>query len=519
MSDTKPEESFSDDFLFPMTSRLSYTSAAESDGEFCGEEMSPRRAGTLKQDPSGRLVRTTSDPSLARQGGTVKSEQQHVDYSLPPPYVAGQPEPSKRRSQGGDSKYGFPNKQQPGQEEGGQSYGVLTTDKRPGQAKTKKSEAGPVPVLPPKIDRQKKPSKKSAAERLFGREREREDSSPGEEREVEESPAYHSMPPVSTSNGVSERQTENNGTVSNKKNTFDSNSSSNFDSYNKHGESPGYAGTAGYSRSVSQPAQNGHGVSSPYSGPSPYSGSTNKFGPSQANDKYRYSDYKPLPPPKSSIYKPVPPPKPKPFSRSNSQPPSMTESNYMNGNYVVAGTGGSPGEVSHYHSSRVAGIENGYATTNGNNGYSPSNGYRHTNGVTNGQHSLPNGHPMSNGHVNGYDDMDSNGVDSGQGSSLDRDYSSYNGQFSRGERYSGQSGVWGAGRDPHGGQTSQYYYNLPHTGARGDHGGQETGANNNNSPRRRAPGDTLDIANREYRGSAFELYKKPGYSIPSSYQQ
>ena len=288
-----------------MTSRLSYTSAAESDGEFCGEEMSPRRAGTLKQDPSGRLVRTTSDPSLARQDGTVKSEQQHVDYSLPPPYVAGQPEvrhdpparqsdcnlysqPSKRRSQGGDSKYGFPNKQQPGQEEGGQSYGVLTTDKRPGQAKTKKSEAGPVPVLPPKIDRQKKPSKKSAAERLFGREREREDSSPGEEREVEESPAYHSMPPVSTSNGVSERQTENNGTVSNKKNTFDSNSSSNFDSYNKHGESPGYAGTAGYSRSVSQPAQNGHGVSSPYSGPSPYSGSTNKFGPSQANDKYRY---------------------------------------------------------------------------------------------------------------------------------------------------------------------------------------------------------------------------------------
>merc|ERR550517_991111 len=279
---------------------------------------------------------------------------------------------------------------------------------------------------------------------------------------------------------------------------FDSNSSSNFDSYNKHGESPGYAGTAGYSRSVSQPAQNGHGVSSPYSGPSPYSGSTNKFGPSQANDKYRYSDYKPLPPPKSSIYKPVPPPKPKPFSRSTSQPPSMTESNYMNGNYVVAGA--SPGEqVSHYHSSRVAGIENGYATTNGTNGYSPSGGYRHNNGVSNGQHSLPNGHPMSNGHVNGYDDMDSNGVDSGQGSSLDRDYSSYNGQYSRG-------GVWAGGQTS---QTSQYYYNLPQAREQA----QET------SPRRRAPGDTLDIANREYRGSAFELYKKPGYSIPSSYQQ
>ena len=218
----------------------------------------------------------------------------------------------------------------------------------------------------------------------------------------------------------------------------------------------------------------------------------------------------------------------------------------MNGNYMVAGAGGSPGEaVSHYHSSRVAGIENGYASTNGagTNSYSPSNGYRH-NGGSNGQHSLHNGHPMTNGgHVNGYDDHDSNGVDSGQGSSLDRDYSSYNGQYSRGERerYSGQAGVWGAGgghsghnghnghaghnghsghNGVHGnGQASQYYYNLPQTGGRGEPGPQEGGANNNNSPRRRAPGDTLDIANREYRGSAFELYKKPGYSIPSSYQQ
>ncbi len=43
-----------------------------------------------------------------------------------------------------------------------------------------------------------------------------------------------------------------------------------------------------------------------------------------------------MPPPKSSVYKPVPPPKPKPSfnGRSNSQPPSITESNYMNGNYI-----------------------------------------------------------------------------------------------------------------------------------------------------------------------------------------
>ena len=102
----QPEESFSDDFLFPMTSRLSYTSAAESDGEFCGEDT-PRRSAEINnsrnatsQDPSGRLVRATSDPSLARQDGTIKSEPgDHIpDYSLPPPYST-QPEVSQESSQ------------------------------------------------------------------------------------------------------------------------------------------------------------------------------------------------------------------------------------------------------------------------------------------------------------------------------------------------------------------------------------------------------------------------------------
>ena len=69
---------------------------------------------------------------------------------------------SKRRSQGGDSKYGFPNKGGGAGEEPGYS------DKRATVQKQRK-EASSVPVLPPKIDRQKKPSKKSAAERLFGR--------------------------------------------------------------------------------------------------------------------------------------------------------------------------------------------------------------------------------------------------------------------------------------------------------------------------------------------------------------
>merc|ERR1719278_1626799 len=228
MSDSKPEESFSDDFLFPMsTSRLSYTSSPESDGEFCGDDT-PRRSAQISSrsdrgsTEASRLARASSDPSLARQDGTIKSEPGEVipDYSQPPPYSTQQQQQQqqpaqegKRRSHGGDSKYGFPNKQggggggaeefpppppqaAPPQSSGYTSgnfrssdrYGSLNPaegasppDKRSQsqpataaapQGKGKKEVPGP--VLPPKIDRQKKPSKKSAAERLFGRGGEKE---------------------------------------------------------------------------------------------------------------------------------------------------------------------------------------------------------------------------------------------------------------------------------------------------------------------------------------------------------
>merc|ERR1740123_1703084 len=291
MADSKPEESFSDDFLFPMsTSRLSYTSSPESDGEFCGEDT-PRRSAQISSrsdrgsTEASRLARASSDPSLARQDGTIKSEPGEVipDYSQPPPYSTQQQQQQqqqpaqegKRRSHGGDSKYGFPNKQgagaggvaeefppAPPQSSGYTSgnfrssdrYGSLNPaegasppDKRSQsqpataaapQGKGKKEVPGP--VLPPKIDRQKKPSKKSAAERLFGRGGEKEEKRDSKENSLtngdpagsDESPSgekrshgYDSMPPQQESS---------------KKNTYDSNSSGNFDSYNKHSEVPGY---------------------------------------------------------------------------------------------------------------------------------------------------------------------------------------------------------------------------------------------------------------------------------------
>ena len=79
----QPDESFfSDDFLFPMsansgsgsTSRLSYTSGIESDGEFIDSTPTPRASrNTLTGPPTmiptaqstANLTRCSSDPNLA----------------------------------------------------------------------------------------------------------------------------------------------------------------------------------------------------------------------------------------------------------------------------------------------------------------------------------------------------------------------------------------------------------------------------------------------------------------------
>ena len=143
---------------------------------------------------------------------------------------------------------------------------------------------------------------------------------------------------------------------------------------------------------------------------------------------FRYPDYKPVPPPKSGPYKPVPPPKPK---TSTNAP----EGNYMNNGYASSSS-------LHYHSSNV-----------------------------------------KPGYMNGSNRLNDDG-DSGQGSSLDRDYGLYNNGY----------------KQPHIPNKDQYYYNLPQ-----NH--QPPTMTNGASPPRR---EGLDLTNnREYRGSAFELYKKP----------
>jgi len=213
----------------------------------------------------------------------------------------------------------------------------------------------------------------------------------------------------------------------------------------------------------------------------------------------------------------------------------------MNGNYITTAVAGNNGNIDPTSDYNI------HANNPANNGGIPTSASYHYHSsrvlqqqqqvVENGYGSPAARAPPPSQQQQTFDDVDSNGgVDSGQGSSLDRDYSSYNRYNNApgpgqppppGQHMPNNStnpvGNGGGVRGGHqtGGSTTagQYYYNLPNPrGGGGGVNGEDSsgtaatgGAGQGGiSPRRRAPGDTLDLSNREYRGSAFELYKKPG---------
>jgi hypothetical protein len=104
------------------------------------------------------------------------------------------------------------------------------------------------------------------------------------------------------------------------------------------------------------------------------------------------------------------------------------------------------------------------------------------------------------------DDDSNGGFDSGHGSSLDRDYPS------------GGSGSNGSGRyskSASNRSSSQYYYNIPPQIVQQQQQAQSMAVES--SPRK--TGEGLDLSkNREYRGSAFELYRKPAPTAANSLQ-
>ncbi|XP_043071184.1 tight junction protein ZO-1 isoform X16 [Drosophila grimshawi] len=83
MSESKPVESLSDDFLFPMTtSRLSYASSPESD-----LELSPGPSASLSLGNLPQLVKASSDPSIATNQDNLDRDRDIIGEGLPPPYT------------------------------------------------------------------------------------------------------------------------------------------------------------------------------------------------------------------------------------------------------------------------------------------------------------------------------------------------------------------------------------------------------------------------------------------------
>ena len=82
-----------DEFLFPMTSRASYSSSyPDSDGEFCEPEtpvVSRQPSMILDQMSStSKLDRYNSDPNLAGQDVKSLNSSGIPDYNAPPPNSA-----------------------------------------------------------------------------------------------------------------------------------------------------------------------------------------------------------------------------------------------------------------------------------------------------------------------------------------------------------------------------------------------------------------------------------------------
>ncbi|XP_023173750.2 tight junction protein ZO-1 isoform X4 [Drosophila hydei] len=188
MSESKPVESLSDDFLFPMTtSRLSYASSPESD-----LELSPGPSASLSLGNLPQLVKASSDPSIATNQDNLDRDRDIIGEGLPPPYTVpydhGVQQPPSRRQTLDSSKYSIYGTNVPQQQQQQQSQ-QQPGDPSAGLARPQSLYGINAPDLPPRIDRQSKPGDlplntsgsssrngssggtlgRSAQERLFGK--------------------------------------------------------------------------------------------------------------------------------------------------------------------------------------------------------------------------------------------------------------------------------------------------------------------------------------------------------------
>lgn len=178
-SENKPEEAIGDDFLFPVTSRLSYASSPESDLELASEGA--RRLG---------LVRASSDPSVATQedalappppylpplrsppAGPPSSPSQAASECRPP--AAPEEDYGTRRSNNFETRLPYGRPETDVYEEPGNRPLLANDGRRPlGVYPSPVTGGGKLARVlpePPQVDRGSKPPRfsRSAQERLFG---------------------------------------------------------------------------------------------------------------------------------------------------------------------------------------------------------------------------------------------------------------------------------------------------------------------------------------------------------------
>ncbi|GBM98675.1 Tight junction protein ZO-1 [Araneus ventricosus] len=454
ISESKPEEAISDDFLFPMTSRLSYASSPESDLELANDSRPSDLQDLGLQGNDRHMVKASSDPSIATQD----------EMSGPPGYnqLSGYTTARSRQL-----PFEFLQQQDP------LSLGSDLRD----------------PVSPVKYN-------------------------PGNPTQRE--------PPDYINTGAQPHSLErSNGRLG----TFDSSSYSS-DSYNQYSSNPNdkkrepYAPASSISnRSPHDPYRYTRSTTQP---PPPKPMNMDR-GRAPPTNKYRYPDERPAPPsppPKPANFqqrmsdgRPVPPPKPgqyqssRPWPEETPQPqmgsmrnpppqdfstPSHLSSEVMPPPYT-------PNQRSR-NSLDFMGSPPYYTPRN----YPPNDMMglppKHSPVPEEQMRNPPVGSP-SRRHYKSTDD--NSGFDSGRGSSLDRNYDvrSYT-------KAMGNPPSWPAVHMNGGGP----YHNVPYRGRRDpmypppyDH---------HSSPPQPPPSSLIDLSNRENRGSAFELYKKPDSRSP-----
>ncbi|XP_041766847.1 uncharacterized protein LOC121590851 isoform X3 [Anopheles merus] len=169
MSETKPVESLSDDFLFPMTtSRLSYASSPESD-----LELSPGPSASLSLGNLPQLVKSSSDPSIATNQDNLDRDRELGD-GMPPPYTNPYEHGPHSRRMTVDNKYGFSSSKNgvgggPSMNPEDAIYGSSTSRPAPPlQGTANGPHFGTVPDLPPRIDRASKPANAPGAPSTSG---------------------------------------------------------------------------------------------------------------------------------------------------------------------------------------------------------------------------------------------------------------------------------------------------------------------------------------------------------------